>query len=95
MIIYKVEITIETAIELEALERVHVPDVVCPGCFHKCRIYKVIELDAADPSYAVRYHSQSREEYHRYRDSFSPLSKRSTPIGLPEAFEALASSSKK
>ena len=52
MIIYRVEITVEGGIELEWLDwmrRVYVPDVVRTGCFSECRIYKVIESDAADP----------------------------------------------
>ena len=75
MIIYKVEITIEAGIELEWLDwmqRVHVPDVVRTGCFSECRIYKVIESDAADPSYVMQYQCRSLEEYHRYRDDFAP-----------------------
>jgi Domain of unknown function (DUF4286) len=74
MIIYEVEITIETAIESEWLDwmkRVHVPDVVRAGCFSECRIYKVIESDAADVRYVMQYHCRSLEEYHRYRDGFA------------------------
>ena len=47
MIIYRVEITVEAAIELEWfdwMKRVHVPDVVRTGCFSECRIYKVIDF---------------------------------------------------
>jgi Domain of unknown function (DUF4286) len=75
MIIYKVEITIEAGIESEWfdwMKRVHVPDVVRTGCFSQCRIYKVIDSDAANPSYVMQYHCQSLEEYHRYRDNFAP-----------------------
>ena len=75
MIIYKVEITIEAAVELEWfdwMKRVHVPDVVRTGCFSECRIYKLIDSAAADPTYVMQYHCQSLEEYHRYRDSFAP-----------------------
>ncbi len=74
MIIYKVEITVEAGIELEWLDwmqQVHVPDVIRTGCFTECRIYKVIESDAGDPSYVMQYHCPSLEEYHRYRDSFA------------------------
>ena len=75
MIIYKVEITVEAAIELEWLDwmkRVHVPDVVRTGCFTECRIYKVIEAAPGDPVYVMQYHCRSLEEYHRYRDNFAP-----------------------
>ena len=41
------------------------------GCFSECRIYKVIDSDAADPSYVMQYHCRSLEEYHRYRDNFA------------------------
>ena len=75
MIIYKVEITIDAAIELEWfdwMKRIHVPDVVRTRCFSECRIYKVIDSAAADPTYVMQYHCQSIEGYHRYRDSFAP-----------------------
>jgi hypothetical protein len=75
MIIYKVEIAIAAAIESEWfdwMKRVHVPDVVRTGCFSECRIYKVIDSAAADPTYVMQYYSESIEEYHRYRDSFAP-----------------------
>jgi hypothetical protein len=75
MIIYRVEITVEAAIEAEWLEwmkRVHVPDVVRTGCFSECRIFKVVESTAADPSYVMQYQCRSLEEYHRYRDNFAP-----------------------
>ena len=74
MIIYRVEITVEAGIELEWLDwmkRIHVPDVIRTGCFTECRIYKVIESAATDPVYAMQYHCQSLEEYHRYRDIFA------------------------
>src|SRR6478735_2609436 len=75
MIIYKVEITIEPGIESEWIDwmkRVHVPDVVRTGCFLACRIYKVVDSAAADPTYVMQYHCRSLDEYHRYRDSFAP-----------------------
>lgn len=75
MIIYSVEITVEAGIESEWLDwmkRVHVADVVRTGCFSECRIYKVVESPAAEPSYVMQYHCRSLEEYHRYRDSFAP-----------------------
>jgi len=75
MIIYSVAITIEAGIESEWLDwmtRVHVPDVVRTGCFSECRIYKLVDSTAADPSYVMQYHCRSLEEYHRYRDNFAP-----------------------
>ncbi len=74
MIIYSVTITIDAGIESEWLDwmkRIHVPDVVRTGCFSECRIYKVIDSDAADPGYVMQYHCRSLEEYHRYRDNFA------------------------
>ena len=56
MIIYCVTITVDADIEVEWLDwmrRIHVPDVVRTGCFSECRIYKVIESDAADRSYVI------------------------------------------
>ena len=75
MIIYSVAIAIEAGIESEWLAwmtRVHVPDVVRTGCFSECRIYKLVDSTAADPSYVMQYHCRSLEEYHRYRDNFAP-----------------------
>jgi hypothetical protein len=75
MIIYSVEITIEAGIESEWfdwMKRVHVPDVVRTGCFSKCRICKVIDPVAAEPSYVMQYHCRSLEQYHRYRNNFAP-----------------------
>jgi hypothetical protein len=54
------------------MQRVHVPDVVHTGCFSECRIYKVIESEATDPSYVMQYQCRSLEEYHHYRDNFAP-----------------------
>jgi Domain of unknown function (DUF4286) len=74
MIIYKVEITVEAAIELEWfdwMKEVHVPDVVRTGCFSECHIYKVVESAGADPTYVMQYYCPSIEEYHRYRDGFA------------------------
>ena len=76
MIIYSVEITIAAGIESEWfdwMKRVHVPDVVRTGCFSKCRLCKVIDSAAAEPSYVMQYHCRSLEEYHRYRDHFAPV----------------------
>jgi hypothetical protein len=53
------------------MKRIHVLDVVRTECFSECRIYKVIDSDAADPSYVMHYHCRSLEEYHRYRDNFA------------------------
>ena len=75
MIIYCVTITIDGDIESEWVDwmmRIHVPDVVRTACFSECRIYKVIDSDAADPSYVMQYHCRSLEEYQRYRDNFAP-----------------------
>ena len=75
MITYSVTITIDAGIEAEWLDwmkRIHVPDVVDTGCFSECRICKVIDSDAADPSYVMQYYCRSLEDYHRYRDNFAP-----------------------
>ena len=75
MIIYRVEITLDAAIEsnwLDWMKRVHVPDVVQTGCFSECNIYKVIDPASTEPVYVMQYQCQSIEEYHRYRDSFAP-----------------------
>jgi hypothetical protein len=53
------------------MRRIHVPDVIRTGCFSGCRIYKVIDSDAADSSYVMQYHYPALQGYHRYRDNFA------------------------
>jgi Domain of unknown function (DUF4286) len=75
MIIYRVAITLDPAIEsdwLDWMKRVHVPDVVRTGCFTECQIYELIESTSTDPVYVMQYQCRSLEDYHRYRDNFAP-----------------------
>ena len=49
---------------------------MCPMSFAldaslSARIFKVIESQAAEPSYVMQYHCRSLEEYHHYRDNFA------------------------
>jgi hypothetical protein len=75
MIIYCVSITLDAGIEpewVDWMKSIHVPDVVRTGCFSECRIYKVVDSDAAELSYVMQYQCPSLQEYHRYRDNFAP-----------------------
>ena len=75
MIIYNVTITIGAAIEQEWLDWMrlaHVPDVIGTGCFSECRIHRVVDADATEPTYVLQYRCASIEEYQRYRDNFAP-----------------------
>ena len=75
MIIYRVTITLEAAIESEWvawMTGVHIPDVLRTGCFSDCRTYKLLEPHGDEVVYAMDYTCFSLAEYHRYRDSFAP-----------------------
>jgi len=75
VIIYSVEITIQTEIETEWLkwmQQVHVPDVLRTGCFLACQIYKVLDAEGDQPVYLLQYRCESIETYHRYREQFAP-----------------------
>lgn len=75
MTVYSVTIAVQPGIEMEWLEwmqRVHVPDVLRTGCFVDCRIYRLAEADATEPTYVLQYQCRSLEEYRRYRDNFAP-----------------------
>ncbi len=73
---YSVQIAVQKSIESEWLEwmnGVHVPDVLRTGCFEACRIYRVLEAASdEEASYALQYHCNSLDDYHRYRDNFAP-----------------------
>lgn len=74
MVIYRVEITLDSEIEAEWLQwmqAVHVKDVLQTGCFSKCVIYKVIEPPAEEPRYVMQYDCASIDDYQRYREQFA------------------------
>ncbi len=75
--IYRVQITIDSAIEsewLDWMQRVHVPEVLRTGCFTECRILKVLDdtSAAAEMNYVLTYRCRSRADYEQYRDHFAP-----------------------
>ena len=95
MIIYCVSITIDPGIESEWVDwikRIHVPDVVRTGCFSECRIYKVIDPDAADPSYAISIIARRSRSITVTGTILPRPSRRSTPISSPDAFVVFVSS---
>jgi hypothetical protein len=74
-IIYSVTITIQASIESEWVDwmnSVHVPDVLRTACFLECRFYKVLGSEGDELTFVLQYRCRSVEEYHRYRDNFSP-----------------------
>jgi Domain of unknown function (DUF4286) len=74
MVIYSVRIAIDPAMEAEWMEwmrRVHIPEVLRPGCFNDAAIYKVADPAAGEPTYVIQYSCSSMKEYHRYRDQFA------------------------
>ncbi|ULQ51349.1 DUF4286 family protein [Flavihumibacter fluvii] len=70
MVIYNVTIKIEWAIH-EAwrnwmLEE-HMPEVVATGCFVKCQLLRLLEIDETDgPTFAAQYMAVSLEDYSTY-----------------------------
>ena len=75
MIIYSVTVSLHAEIESEWVDwmsRVHVPDVLRTGCFTQCRMHKVLDTPAGEPTYVMQYECSTIEDYTRYRDEFAP-----------------------
>lgn len=75
MITYSVTVTLQDDIEpdwVEWMSRTHVPDVLRTGCFTQCRMYKLLDSPAREPTYVMQYDCLAIEEYHRYRGDFAP-----------------------
>lgn len=75
MIIYNVTVKVDHSIAepwLTWLKEEHIPDVIKTGCFTHASILRLLEADETDGvTYAVQYHSSSKELYNRYISDFA------------------------
>jgi len=75
MIIYNVTVKVDHSIAepwLAWLKEEHIPDVISTGCFTHANILRLLEVDETDGiTYAVQYHSSSKELYNRYISDFA------------------------
>lgn len=75
MIIYNVTSKVTHAIAdkwLQWVQGVHIPEMTGTGCFTHAIILHLLEADDSDGiTYAVQYHSESRELYNKYIITFS------------------------
>lgn len=76
MIIYNVTIKIDKSIEnswLKWMQQIHIPDIINTKCFTHATILYLLENDESDGvTYAVQFHSTSKELYEKYLFEFAP-----------------------
>jgi hypothetical protein len=82
-IIYNVTIQVDSSIAdawLQWLKDIHIPDVIGTGCFINAVILRLTEVDESQgPTYAIQYHSTSKELYNHYIQAFAEtMRKKST-----------------
>ena len=57
---------------LQWMKEEHIPDIIATGCFTHAVILRMIEVDETQgPTYAVQYHSVSKDFYNRYIEMFA------------------------
>ncbi|MBL7737823.1 MAG: DUF4286 family protein [Chitinophagaceae bacterium] len=75
MIVYNVTTKVEHGIAgawLQWLKEEHIPELVATGCFTHAVILRLTETDETEgPTYAVQYHTQSKELYNRYIEIYA------------------------
>jgi hypothetical protein len=75
MIIYNVTVKVNAAIENEWLvwlKEEHILDIINTGCFTHAVILQLLEIDNTEgPTYAVQYHTASKELYNNYINNFA------------------------
>jgi hypothetical protein len=75
MFIYNVTTKVEPSVHeewVEWMKQIHIPEVMNSGCFTQFQFVRLLELDDSDgPTYAVQYHSDSKEAYHQYLEIFA------------------------
>ena len=75
MIIYNVTIKVSHNIAkewLSWLKEEHIPDLINTGCFTHATILHLVESDDEEGvTYAVQYHTQSRELYEHYIEKYA------------------------
>lgn len=75
MIIYNVTIKVEHSIAdkwFSWLKEEHIPGIIATGCFSHATILHLFEADDAEGvTYAVQYHTESKDLYNRYLEKFA------------------------
>ena len=76
MFIYNVTIKITDSIHhdwVKWMKEKHIPEVLSKNCFTECRMVRLLDIDDSDgPTYAMQYSANTREDYERYIEVYSP-----------------------
>lgn len=75
MIVYHVTVTVNAEIETNWsawMSQVHIPEVLRTGCFLDCRMHRVIDSAAIDPTFVMFYRCQTLEDFQRYQRDHAP-----------------------
>jgi hypothetical protein len=70
MVIYNVTTKVDWAIHnawQQWMLTEHIPEIIATGCFEKCLLLRLLEVDDTDgPSFAAQYITPTKEGYLRY-----------------------------
>ena len=95
MIVYNVttKINNEVAAEwLTWLHEIHIPEIICTGCFTHARVYQLLETDEADGlTFIIQYHCKSKSLYNRYIEDHSSTLRKNAFDKWGEGFIAFRS----
>ncbi|MDB5209742.1 MAG: hypothetical protein JWQ30_569 [Sediminibacterium sp.] len=76
MIVYNVTLKINESIHtdwLQWMKEKHIPEVMSKNCFTEYRIVRLLDIDDSEgPTYAVQYSANTKEDYDRYIEVYSP-----------------------
>ena len=76
MIIYNVTVKVEGKIAdawLQWLLNEHIPGIMQTKCFVDFKVVRLLEVDDSEgPTYAIQYYAQSKADYNRYIEIYSP-----------------------
>ncbi len=75
MILYNVTTKVDHSIAgdwLQWIKAEHITDIIATGCFTHATVLQLIEVDDTDgPTYAIQYHSRSKNLYNQYIQTFA------------------------
>lgn len=70
MIIYNVTSQVDKKVHLDWLkwmQQIYIPSVLATGCFHTCRISRLLDQDESEAmTYVVQYETANRENYEEF-----------------------------
>lgn len=76
MFIYNVTLKVNHSIHtdwLQWMKEKHIPEVMSKKCFTECRMVRLLDIDDSEgPTYAMQYSAETREDYDRYMETYSP-----------------------